>query len=95
MNSASWTSTWDLVKCLNAGTLELAAATVVTEIQTYNSTVKLIIGANCVDVKGGDTEIDLYLSDPDIPIETPVRARIACDGPINFGTSALTVTKSY
>jgi len=95
MNSASWTSSWDLVKCLNAGTLELADNTVVTTMRTLNSLVKLIIGTGCVDVKDSNAEMDLYLSDDTIPAGTAIQAKVECDGAINFGTSALTLTKSY
>lgn len=95
VNSASWTSTWDLVKCMSGGTLELADATVCTRIDTYHSTVTLKIGSGCVDVKGGNTEIDLYLTDPDIQAEAVIRSQVACEGAVNFGTSALTLTKSY
>lgn len=95
VNSASWTSTWDSVKCISGGVLELASGTVVTKIETYHSNVTIKIGTDCVDVKGGNTEIDLYLTDSSIHTESVIKSSIACEGAINFGSAALTLTKNF
>lgn len=93
MNSGAWTSTWDLIKIFSGGVLELATACVCTTIRMYNSYAKLIVNIGCVDVKGGDTPIDLYPGDSDIYGEVIYKSRIETDGLINFGTSALTFTR--
>ncbi len=93
MNDGTWKSEWDTVKCLNRGTLELAANTVCQTIYTYASSVKLIIGAGCVDTSDASDPIDLYPGLSNVYSYVTLLSTIETDGLINFGTAALTLTK--
>ncbi len=95
MNSGSYTSMWNVIKCFNRGTLQIADNTAVGAIYTYNSNVGIIIGTGCVEVADSNDEIDLYVNDTgDIPTPSAPSAVISCVGPINFGSAALTLNKS-
>ncbi len=100
MNDATYTSYWDIIKCLDGGQLQIENDTPVGEVYTFRSTITIFVGTGCVEVADSDDPIDLYVNNTTTETDfcsagsvVPV-AQVDCQGPINFGSSALTLTKT-
>ena len=100
MNDATYTSYWDIIKCFNGGHLQIKDDTAVGEIYTYRSNITIFIGTGCVEVADSDDPIDLYVNNTTTETDfcsegavIPI-AQIDCQGPVNFGSFALTLTKT-
>lgn len=94
VNSASYASKWDVIKCINVMYLTIVDNTIVGDIYTYKNRAVLDIGENCINVNDNNTPISLHLGLSNVYNPRAVKTQIDVDGAITFGASKAIITNA-